>query len=53
MYIHILHFNGHFPFHYLFISSIFKIDFKIDPYLFFIEGHLDIFPFSLVQIIPQ
>lgn len=53
MYIHILHFKGHFPFHYLIISSIFKIDFKIDPYLFFIEGHLDIFPFSLVQIIPQ
>lgn len=54
MYIHILHFNGHSLSHYLIISSIFKIDFKIDPYLlFFIEEHLDSFLFSLVQIIPQ
>ena len=54
MYIHILHFNGHSLFHYLIISSIFKIDFKIDPYLlFFIEEHLDSFLFSLVQIIPH
>ena len=28
MYIHILHFNGHSLFHYLIISSIFKIDFN-------------------------